>query len=193
MNEEFEVNTPDEDFIAVIPIPAAPSTPLKAAPAVSGETEGDRIARLRAQAIAAVASESDDELLARFVSEERLKAAGGSIPTDTQGFPEEYDKIEIAAPRDVHDLSYVPLGFRGYVIKAPRGVEIIIPHIFVTECLDHAIETLTIPVRNAAGAPSGVVLRNARRFPYQFNGKATSAEYKAFQTAQRAIIDRQTA
>ena len=152
----------------------------------------ERIAALRAKAEAEAAAEFNEEAVyAKLLAEARqkkideLSAAEAGIPLDTSGFPEDYDKVTVFKGQGKFDLSYVPLGINGYVIKVPRGVPVILPHAFVAECLEHAVET---QVEQASG---GLVLRDTHRFPYQFHGKATTEEYKKFQAQQRELAGRQ--
>lgn len=154
-------------------------------PAPVAETDEERLARLQRLADLAIAQESDAEVVQRLVAEARAKRAAELLPTDTTGFPEDYDKIEIAEGQGEHDASYVPLNLGGFVIQAPRGIDIIVPHVMVTECLDHAIETIVTQHKD------GLRMRNVRRFPYQFKGKATPAEYKAYQAEQKRLITQQ--
>jgi hypothetical protein len=149
------------------------------------ETPEQRMARLRALAQAEIDKETDAEVVARMVAEERAKRADELLPKDTSGWPADYDKIEIAMGPNKNDPLHVPLGLNGFTIKAPRGKEIIVPHIFVTECLDHAIEEITVQ------SQGGLITRPQRRFPYQFLGKATPEEYKTFVTEQKALAERQ--
>lgn len=159
------------------------------------ETTAQRMARLRAQAEAQAADEFDEagvfaKLLetARAEREKKLLLPENDtvLPTDTQGFPEDYDVIVIAPGQSENDLNYVPAGLNGLGFKFPRDEEIIVPHIVVTECLDHAIEHKTTQSKG------GLILRKVQRFPYQFRRKATPAEYKAFQIAQREKANRET-
>ena len=156
-------------------------------PMVEPETEAARIERLRAMAVAAVAAETDAEMLERFKAEERAKklaASGVIIPKDTQGFPANYVRLEIFKGQNKQDQSYVPLGIGGFVIKVPRGEEVIVPACFV-EVLEHAVEEVTIQ------SQGGLVTRPAHRFPYQVRGKATPEEYKVFQATQRHKLEMQ--
>jgi len=154
---------------------------------VKPQDEKTRIADLRAKAEAQAATEfNDDAVYEKLLVAARAQHMRKLLPenevvlaTDTSALPEEYDRVEIAVGRDANDLSYVPLGLDGLVIKAPRGVPIILPHLFVTECLDHAIEEVTIR------SQGGLVTRPARRFPYTSQGKATKEEYQAYQAQQR--------
>jgi hypothetical protein len=161
--------------------------PEVAAIPVVGETQDERMARLQVLADLQIGKESDAEIVERLVAEARAKRAAEMLPTDTAGFPADYDKIEIHEGQGEHDMTYVPLGIGGFVIKAPRGVDIIVPHAFVTECLDHAIETLVTQNKN------GLILRNVKRFPYMFKGKATPEEYKQYQAEQKALAAQQLA
>ncbi len=104
----------------------------------------------------------------------------GKGPIDAQGFPEEYVYLTIFAGRDKQDLAYVPLGIGGYVVKVSRGVEVIIPKVFVTECLEHAVEDITTQ------SEGGLITRPALRFPYSVRGPATKEAYQAFQAKNRA-------
>lgn len=155
-------------------------------PAVVDEAPEARLERLRAQAVAQVAAESESETLRRLIAEERARVATGGIPTDTQGFPAEYDKVVVFKGQQKHDAAYVPLGIGGYVIKVPRGQEVIIPSCF-TAVLENAVEEITVE------SQGGLVTRPAHRFPYTVKGKATPDEYKAFQAAQRELLRKDTA
>jgi len=168
------------------------------------ESTADRVARLRAKAAAQVEQEFDeDAVLAQFLSEARAKKLADlskdpiNFATDTKGFPDDFDVITIFAGRDKNDLSYVPLGFSSpdigqITLKVPRGVEVILPHIFVANCLDLAIETITTPKLDARGNLAGLEIRDAHRFPYNFKRKATKEEYKAFQESQKEKATRET-
>jgi hypothetical protein len=149
------------------------------------ETAEQREARLRAKAAEIVAAESEEHMLKRLIAEQRAMVASGGIPTDTQGFPAVYDKVHIYKGRDKHDQPYVPLGINGFVLKAPRGVDIIIPACF-TELLEHAVEEVTVK------SMGGLVTRPAHSFPYTLKGKATAAEYKVYQAEQKARAEQQT-
>lgn len=154
------------------------------------ETPEERMARLRQLADIKIGEETDAEIIERLVAEAREKRQAerlNILPVDTAGFPEDYDKIEIYEGKDEHDLSYVPLSIGGFCIKAPRGVPIIIPHAFVTECLDHAVQT------RVTQSKGGLILRSSHRFPYQFLGKATTEEYKAYQKEQKDLAASQLA
>src|SRR3990167_1740996 len=151
------------------------------------ETEEQRMARLQHLADLQIGRESDAEIVERLVAEARAKRAAELLPTDTTGFPADYDRLEIFAGQGEHDQAYVPLSIGGFCIKAPRGEEILLPHIFVTECLDHAIETHVMQRKD------GLVMRSAHRFPYRVVGKATPEEYKAYRVEQKALAAKQLA
>jgi len=154
-----------------------------------------RLAALREKARAQAAKEFDDDaVFAKLLAEERakrseelLRGEGVNIPVNTQGFPEEYVKIHIFASSNKDDPQYVPLGIGGFVIRAPRDEDIIVPRVFVTECLDHAIEEKTVKFQG------GLVTRPVHRFPYQNKGAATKAEYQAYIAQQREKAQRQLA
>lgn len=160
----------------------------------------ERVARLREKAEAQAAAEFDeDAIYARLLTEARAKhlslLSGDEVelPTDTRGFPEDYDRINIFKGSNKQDLSYVPLSLNGLCIKVPRGVDVILPHAFVVDCLDQCIEDVTTPAIDARGNLAGIEIRPAHRFPYQNKGKATTAEYKAFQEQQLEQAARQLA
>ena len=159
---------------------------LPAIPVVD-ETPDQRMARLQHLADLQIGAETDAEIVERLVAEARAERAAKLLPMDTAGFPADYDHIELYEGQGEHDLAYVPLTIGGYCIKAPRGVPIILPHVFVTECLDHAIETRCIQ------RPGGLVLRSTVRFPYKALGKATQEEYQKFQKEQKALAMQQLA
>lgn len=148
------------------------------------ETPEQKVARLRAEAAAAVAKETDAAMLARFTAEAR--AAIAPPPPDAQGFPADYDKILINVGNQKTDLAYVPLGLNGYVIKVPRGEEVIIPHCFVSECLERAVEEVTV------SSSGGYTTRPAHRFQYSFRGKASREEYQAYMANQKERALRET-
>ena len=154
---------------------------------VANETPDQRMARLQHLADLQIGAETDAEIVERLVAEARAKRAAELLPMDTAGFPADYDRIEIYEGQGEHDLTYVPLTLDGFCIKAPRGAEIIVPHVFVTECLDHAIETRVLQ------RPGGLVMRSANRFPYKMLGKATPEEYHAYQKEQKALASQQLA
>src|SRR5690242_3153621 len=88
------------------------------------ETPEERMARLQALADLKIGEETDAEVVARLVEEARARRrAETQLPMDTAGFPAEYDKVLIYPGTQEHDLSYVPLGLGGFVIKAPRDAE----------------------------------------------------------------------
>ena len=152
------------------------------------EQEEARIARLRKEAEQIVARETDEELIQRFVAEARAKRV--SLPQapqeslDSHGFPMDYDRVEIFKGQNKNDLAYVPLAIQGFVLKVPRGEEVIIPSCF-TEVLEHAVEEVT------TRSQGGLVTRPALRFPFTRRGKATRDEYLAFRAEQRRRIETQ--
>lgn len=150
------------------------------------ETPDQRTARIRAKADAVAAQEAEAEEVARLVAADRATRAIEAIPTDTSAFEEIYDRVEIYEGRDKNDSAYVPLGINGFVIKVPRGEEVILPRAF-TEVLEHAIETLSTQTKN------GITIRDAHRFPFSKRGTATKAEYQSYQAKQRAKADTQLA
>lgn len=161
------------------------------------QDEKARVAALRAKAEAQAAAEFDeDAVFAKMLAEARAKRAAELLKEpvefaeDTQGFPQDYDVVYIYPGANEKDPTYVPLGINGFVIKAPRDREIIVPHIFVTECLDHAIEEKTEPIVDDAGRQRGVRLRPVPRFQYRFIRKASTEEYQAFQQQQREQFQR---
>ena len=178
MGEE-EINVGFGVLGEAVPIQDVKLVDVVASAADAIETEDQRIARLRALALATVAKETDAELLAKFIAEEKLRLREKLLPQDLSGVPAEYDKVEIYESQDPKEQQYVPLGINGYTIKAPRGREIILPHAYVTECLEHAVMT------TVTQAVDGLVLRDRRRFPHQFKGKATKEEYKTFMDGDR--------
>ena len=98
---------------------------------VKPQDEKTRIADLRAKAEAQAATEfNDDAVYEKLLVAARAQRMRKLLPenevvlaTDTSALPEEYDKIEVAVGRDANDLSYVPLGLDGLVIKVPRGID----------------------------------------------------------------------
>ena len=160
---------------------------------VADETPEQRAARIKARAEALAFTEAEEEEVQRLVADARAKRAAANLPpdetrlpVDTQGFPADYDKIVIFKGQSKNDLAYVPIGINGFVIKAPRGETIIIPHVF-TEVLEHAVEEVTVQ------SQGGLITRPAHRFPYQIQGKATPEEYQAYMQGQRAKAQMQEA
>ena len=164
------------------------------------ETDAQRLARLRAKAELQAAAEFDeDAVFAKLLADARDKRQADllkpevDLPTDTSQLAADYDRINIFRGGNKQDLNYVPLGLDGLVIKVPRGVDVILPHAFVVDCLDLCVEDTTTPAFDARGNLSGVEIRPAHRFPYNFKGKATPEEYKAFQASQREKAQREIA
>lgn len=158
------------------------------------ETDAQRTARLRAKAELQAAQEFDeDAVFAKLLAEardKRMRVISGEevdLPTDTRGFPEDYDKIRIFRGQNKQDLSYVPLSLNGLVIKVPRDKEVILPHAFVVDVLDLMVEAISVQTQG------GYVTRPAHRAPYNFIGKATKEEYQAFQEREKAQAQRETA
>lgn len=169
--------------------PVEAKVDLKVAP--EGETPDERMARLQQLADLAIGQESDAEIVERLVAEARAKRAAALLPMDTAGFPAEYVKVKLFEGSGENDLTYVPLSLNGFCIKVPRGADVILPKVFVTECLDHAVETKVTPIRDRNGVSSGYSLRSAHRFPYSVIGAATPEEYQTFQREQRALATQQ--
>lgn len=155
--------------------PAAPPPP-----GLLAETPEARLVRLRALAQKEIDKETDEEVVAQMVAEERAKRAAALLPTDTSGFPAEYVWVTVFKGRDKNDLEYVPLGIDGYIIKVPRGDKVCLPRVFVDECLEHAVEEITVR------SQGGLITRPAHRFPYTVHGVATAEEYRQFQVEQKA-------
>lgn len=156
------------------------------APEAPAETDAERVARLRIKAQLQAAQEFDeDAVYAKLLAEERerrMRVISGDeveLPTDTSGFPDDFDKIEIYRGQNKQDLPYVPLSLNGLVIKVPRGREVILPHAFVVDCLDLCIEDVTVV------SQGGYTTRPSHCFPYAFKGKATREEYLAFQEREK--------
>lgn len=148
-----------------------------------GESPEARMVRLRAAAQVEIDKESDQEIIARIVAEERAKRAEALLPKDTSGWPAEYSRITIFKGAQKFDKAYVELGLNGYTIKAPRGVPIVLPNVFITECLDHAIEDVT------EQSQGGLICRPVHRFPYNNHGPVSADDYKAYQVQQKAQFD----
>lgn len=162
------------------------SAPVPTAQEIStgGESPEARMVRLRAAAQVEIDKESDQEIIARIVAEERAKRAEALLPKDTSGWPAEYSRITIFKGAQKFDKAYVELGLNGYTIKAPRGVPIVLPNVFITECLDHAIEDVT------EQSQGGLICRPVHRFPYNNYGPVTTEEYKAYQAGQKEQFDK---
>ena len=175
MSEQKIVN---EGFGVVLP--GSMNADLTPKPVESeGETLDARMARLQALANIEIAKESDEEIVNRLVAEARAKRDEALLPKDTSGWPAEYVKVNIFKGPNKFDLSYVPLGLNGYIIKVPRGETVILPKIFVTECLEHAIEEITVQ------SQGGLITQPRHRFPYQILGEATPEEYREYQVQQK--------
>ena len=164
-----------------------------AAPAAD-ETPAQKIARLRERAELQAAQEfNEDAVYARLLAEAReakvaeLARPTVDLPTDSSGFAEDYDAIEIFESQNPQDLTYVPLGIGGFTIRVPRGRKVILPHAFVEDCLALAFEAKLVKLPDG-----GYSLRPNHRFPYRVYGKATKAEYQAFMVEQRAQEQRET-
>ena len=185
MVADLEPKAPVEESAVAAALQTALNTAAAQPPKPDGEDADTRMARLRALAQIEIDKESDQEVVARIVAEERAKRAEALLPKDTSGWPADYDKIEIFEGKSKEDPQYVTLGLNGYTIKVPRGAQVILPHVFVSECLDHAVEDVTIR------SQGGLITRPVKRFPYSFVGKATADEYKAFQAEQRELASRQ--
>lgn len=149
------------------------------------ESPEQRRARLQAEADKLIAAEIDAEEIALMVAEARAKRAGANLPTDTEGFRKEYLHVQIFEGGQANDLPYVPLGINGFVIKVPRGVDVILPKEFVTECLQNAIQEITVK------SQGGLVTRPVHRFPFNVKGPATEEQYREFQAKQRKLAGEQ--
>ncbi len=161
-------------------LPGSMNADLTPKPPVSEEeTFDERMARLQKLADKEIAKESDEEIVKRLVAEARTKRDADLLPKDTSGWPAEYLKVNIFKGPNKFDLSYVPLGLNGYIIKVPRGETVILPKIFVDECLEHAIEEITVQ------SQGGLITQPRHRFPYQVIGTATTEEYKEYQVQQK--------
>ncbi|MBK8772208.1 MAG: hypothetical protein IPM06_17540 [Rhizobiales bacterium] len=158
------------------------------------ETEAQRVARLRIKAETQAAQEFDeDAVYAKFLAEardKRMKVLSGDdveLPTDTRGFPLDYDKIEIFRGQNKQDLPQVPLSLGPVYQKSLAAGEVIVPHAFVEGRLALCVEDITIQ------SQGGYVTRPVQRFPYSFKSKATPEEYKAFQEKEKEQQLRETA
>lgn len=156
-------------------------------PAATAETPEERQRRLLSAAERLIAAEVDQEEIAALVAQARATRAGANLPTDTEGFRKEYVKVTIFEGNQAFDKPYVELGINGFVIKAPRGPEIVLPKEFVTECLKNAVQEVTVK------SQGGLVTRPVHRFPFNVTGPATEDEYRAFQISQKKLAREQTA
>jgi len=120
-----------------------------------------------------------------MIAEERAKIAPAS--PDGQGFAQRYSKVIIYKGLDKRDQDFVPLGINGYVIKVPRGEEVILPHVFITDVLERAVEEVTVSSQN------GYVTRPAHRFQWKVIGLASVEEYQKFLESQRNKAQREIA
>lgn len=173
--------------IAAAAAPAPAATSDYVAVVAAPETPEQRMARLRAMAVAQAQKESDEEVLAKMLREEKAKLSGIELPpdetvlpVDSRGFPEDYVWLTIYPGREKHDLSYVPLSLGGFCIKTPRGDRVALPRVFMTECLDHAMEEVEVQRQG------GLITRPQHRFPYQYHGPATTEEYQQFIASEKA-------
>lgn len=149
------------------------------------ETEEQRLERIRAKAAEIVAKETDDVLLKRMIAEERAKVM--PVSPAGQGFPDKYSRVVVYQGSNKQDQDFVPLGINGYTIKVPRGVEVILPTCFITECLERAVEEVTVK------SYGGYVTRPSHRFQWKVISEATAEEYKAYLETQRAKAQRELA
>ncbi len=150
------------------------------------ETPEQRRERLQREADRLIAAEVEKEEVAQMVAEARAKRAGANLPTDTDGFRKEYVYVTVFEGSQPFDLPYVPLGINGFVIKVPRGQEVILPKEFVTECLQNAIQEVTVR------SQGGLITRPVHRFPFNVRGEATEEAYRAFQSKQKNLAREQT-
>lgn len=149
------------------------------------ETAEQRIERIRAKAAQVASAEADEILLKQMLAEERAKIA--PVSPVGRGFSDEYSRVIIDQGNDKRDQTFVPLGINGYIIKVPRGEEVIIPTAFITECLEQAVEEITVK------SQGGYTTRPAHRFHWRVISVASAAEYKAYIEAQKAKAQREIA
>lgn len=149
------------------------------------ESPEQRAARIQREAERLIAAEVEQEEIARLVADARAKRAGANLPTDTEGFRKEYVYVTVFEGSQAFDLPYVPLGINGFVIKVPRGQEVILPKEFVTQCLQNAIQEVTVR------SQGGLITRPVHRFPFNVRGEATEEAYRAFQASQKRLASEQ--
>lgn len=149
------------------------------------ETEEQRLERIRAKAASVVAAEADEALLKRLIAEERAKTA--PVALVEQGFPAKYSRVIIYQGSSKQDQDFVPLGINGNTVKVPRGVEVILQNCYIEECLERAVEEITVK------SYGGYTTRPAHRFTWKVLGSATPEEYKAFLEKQRVKAEREIA
>jgi len=97
---------------------------------------------------------------------------------DAFGLRKKYVKISIYDDHAKGAESVCKVGINGRVFLMKRGVLHIVPTA-VREVLDQAVENVLVQ------GEGQVITRPAMRFPYQFHGDATEAEYIAYQAQMR--------
>jgi hypothetical protein len=76
------------------------------------------------------------------------------------------------------DTNDVAIGVEGFLVKAQRGIETIVPD-FILEAADHTT-FVKYSVKPGEGRKVGAKIK---RFPYHVTGEATFAEFKALMAA----------
>lgn len=149
------------------------------------ETEEQRLERLRKAAAAVVAKETDEALLKRMIAEERAKTV--PVALVEQGFPAKYSRVIIYQGPGKQDQDFVPLGINGNTVKVPRGVEVILQNCYIEECLERAVEEITVK------SFGGYTTRPSHRFQWKIVSSATPEEYRVFMEGQKAKATREIA
>jgi len=89
-----------------------------------------------------------------------------------------YFKVMFEPKSNTTDPNDVTIGVDGFLIKAQRGVETIVPD-FILEAADHAT-FVKYSVKPGEGRKVG---EKIRKFPYHIIGPSTMAEFKALMAA----------
>jgi hypothetical protein len=97
---------------------------------------------------------------------------------DAFGLRKKYVKISIYEDNSPGAEAVCKVGINGRVFLMKRGVEHIVP-VAVKEVLDQAIQNVLVK------GEGQLITRAAKRFPYQWHGDATEAEYRTYQEQMR--------
>jgi hypothetical protein len=159
----------------------------------------DRIAALRARAVAQAAAEFDEEkVYAQFLAEEKAKredalrerASEDAVPPvegiDDFGFPEKYVWLTVARGGQAHDSEYCTPGINGFVWKIRRGEKVAV-HEVVAKVLENAVSEVIIQ------SEGGIISRPSPAWPFSVHGPCSKEEYKIYQAKMRTMTAQQAA